>query len=558
MVSVVQQLVSERYPNVHLESEVQGWAFLEAFETGISAYNAIPQPSAKDDRWLGVCLYQLFRDSEALDVLHRAVARGEEGARINLAHLLRFIERSDEAELELRSVDVDALSHYDTVFFRRVLSLHEENTGNLRDALRAAEEAWKLVQGLPEFKLLAPAILAQLAVLHGRIGRSQRALWFLERGLQLTGGVEHLKVRLKRVSVLINLGRYQEALNELRAVDIGTAPAAFGVEMQWLRGDLAWCTGNVDEAVTNLSEAGLTARRLQLGFEELLCRLALVRVAVLRQDHILAREQLMRAQGLISDRSDRLVFRFREVLLLHWEGTYTPNHAIDELQALIEAFGDMGLLQEQCAVRLHMADIMRSLGNEDYVRELDQIQALSVSLQNQAFLAREWPLLPDLQKIAQRTHSRIAGRMTPVVEVLTLGQEQLVFEHRPVSIPLRRGVEVLAYFLENKAITLKDLLADIFPEDKPSSAKSYFHQFRHQLRENIDGLEIEFDSESKMYRLKSEIDILWDVAELRAGRVMSETGQFLPKSNNAWALKVDQELAASRREVGTQATVTAG
>ena len=85
-------------------------------------------------------------------------------------------------------------------------------------------------------------------------------------------------------------------------------------------------------------------------------------------------------------------------------------------------------------------------------------------------------------------------------------------------------------------------MADIFPDEKPSSAKSYFHQFRHQLRENLEGVEIEYDSEAKLYRLKSEIDVLWDVSELRSGRIMGETGVFLPTSGNEWAYLVDHDL----------------
>ena len=85
-------------------------------------------------------------------------------------------------------------------------------------------------------------------------------------------------------------------------------------------------------------------------------------------------------------------------------------------------------------------------------------------------------------------------------------------------------------------------MADVFPDEKPSAAKSYFHQFRHQLREQLSTVEIEFDSEAKLYRLRSEIDILWDVVELRAGRVMGETGTFLPSSGNEWVYQVDRSL----------------
>ena len=111
-----------------------------------------------------------------------------------------------------------------------------------------------------------------------------------------------------------------------------------------------------------------------------------------------------------------------------------------------------------------------------------------------------------------------------------------------MGIPMRRGVELLAYFLEYKAVSLAKLVVEVFPEEKYRSAKSYFHQFRHQLKANVPGLEIEFDADARLYRLKSGIDIVWDVAELRAGRFEGEPGVFLPSSGNAWAMEVDQAI----------------
>jgi len=236
-------------------------------------------------------------------------------------------------------------------------------------------------------------------------------------------------------------------------------------------------------------------------------------------------------------------------------GTYTPAHTLEELRALAAELGEIGLLQEEGAVRLHIAQIHLNLNSDEYLKELDKVQALTVSLQNQAFLSREWKLLPGLHKAALSTHGRIAGRPSIVLEVYTLGGEHLNLDSRPINVPLRRGIEVLAYFLEHKAVTLKRLLMDIFPDDKPRSAKSYFHQFRHQLRENVQGLEIEYDSESKMYRLKSEIDIVWDVSELRAGRIMGETGIFLPSSGNDWALLVERSLDTYREAAGVLETI---
>ncbi len=284
------------------------------------------------------------------------------------------------------------------------------------------------------------------------------------------------------------------------------------------------------------------AIKFQFTYEEFLCRLPLVCILGLKGEYPDAFDHLMRAQTLISDKSDRLIFRFREVLLNYWTKRYTISHALQEFEGLMQAFGEMGLLQEQAAVRLHHAELLRLSGLDGWQRTLDELEALSVSLQNQALLAREWTLLPELRQIAARTHSRIAGPSVPVLEIFTLGDERMLLDDAPVHIPLRRGIELMAYFLEHKAVSLQQILSDVFHNEKPSAAKSYFHQFRHQLREALDGVEIEYDAESRLYRLKSEIDVLWDVSELRAGRVMGETGIFLPSSDNQWAYRVDQEL----------------
>src|SRR5690606_17458051 len=209
----------------------------------------------------------------------------------------------------LEKVDISALSAYDQALYYRILSIREETNGNLREALKAAEEAWRRVQGVPEYVFLAPSILAQLAVLHGRIGRSQRALWFLERGLQITVGTERLKIRLRRAVVLVNLGRYHEAQIELDSLDLAEAPEAYQVERRMLFGEVAWATGNLALAIQHYTSAIALAMRQQFGFEEMACRLAMVCILGARGEFSGASSHLARAQVLISDRSDRLLFR---------------------------------------------------------------------------------------------------------------------------------------------------------------------------------------------------------------------------------------------------------
>jgi tetratricopeptide (TPR) repeat protein len=334
LLEVAQAAVAKRYPAIRLESPIQGWAYVEQFRAGIEAYEAIANPLSVDDRWLGVCYFQLLDDMQALEAFYRAVARGESAARINLAHLLRFLERGEEAARELRAVHVEGLNEYDRVFLLRVTSLDEENNGNLREALRTAEEAWKRVQGLPEFELLAPPILAQLGILHGRIGRAQRALWFLERGLQVTVGLERTKVQLRRVPVLTNLGRHHESMTELEAISKSDLPPSFAAELDMLRGEISWAQGRTEAAAASFHRCLASAAKLHVTYEEFVSRLALVALASLRPTRDETGEHLARAQSLISDKSDRLAYRFREIGLRLRFGEYTPEHALKEYLAL--------------------------------------------------------------------------------------------------------------------------------------------------------------------------------------------------------------------------------
>lgn len=550
----VEVLVHSRFPGLALESPVQGWAYLQEFAQGIRAYNVLVNPTAEDDRWLGVCYFQLLDDQKALDAFFRAVQRGDQAAKINLAQVLRFLDRGEEAARELTSIRPESLNSYDHVFYLRIVSVHEENNGNLRAALKAAEEAWRRVQGIPEYPILAPSILSQLGTLHSRNGRAQRALWFLERAIQTTDGLEHLKSRLRRAAILNTLGRHREASAELETLLRHGVPRSFLPELYCYRGEIAWSGGHLDAAKAAfqdcITECVAVTRELQFTFEEFIARLSMVAIYC-TQDHLSldeARAHLARAQGLASDKSDRLHFRYREIYLLWCSRDYATEHALAELTALDEEFEEMGLLQEQAVVKLHRAGLLNEQSSDRTVRVLEELQGLTVTLQNQAFLTREWGLFPSLRRFARKTHPGLLGDSLGVLQLHTLGEERILLAGDPINIPLRRGVEILAYFLEHKAVSLNQLLLDIFPEEKPRSAKSYFHQFRHQLKEHIDGVEIEYDRESRLYMLKSEIDILWDVAELRAGRRSDDVGLFLPSSGTDWALTVDHSLERYRSE----------
>ena len=544
MPSNIQALINEKYPHVVLESPIQGWVYLEEFDEGITQYESLKHPTAQDDRWAGVCYFHKVEDMRAIELYYRAIARGEQSARINLAHAYHFIERGAEVMSELMQVNFEQLNPYDKVFFLRVKSIHIENNGDLIEALRIAEEAWRYVQGITEFPLIAPAVLNQLGVLHGRIGRAPRALWYLDRSLEMTDGRSQKRVLIKRAYVLNTLGRYTEALQELNEIDDNTFPA----EKLMYLADATWATRNINQAIELYEQAVLTGITKQLSYEEFYARLALVAILGQRNNLAQAGEHLARAKMLISDKSDELNYKFREALYLCWKGELSTEETITLLKELLNDFGTMGLLQEHGWVRLHLAEMYRRSNNDDYINELNELQTLSATLQNKAFLAREWTLLPELRELALKSHPDIAGKAPTVLEVYSMGEPKLVLGGQIVTIRLTKGIEVLTYFLEHDNVSLKKLLLDIFADEKPKSAKAYFHQFRKELQERIPGLSVLYNPEERTYSLKSDIDILWDVAELRAGRKMGSLGIFLESSGSEWVEQLEFELSALKDE----------
>lgn len=542
----VQERIFQRAPDLVLESEVQGWFYLGEYARGIAAYRNLKQPSAKDDRWLGDCLSMTRNHMEALEALYRAIAKGEEAAHIQLARVFNFVERSADAERELNGINPTQLSPADKVIYHRAQSIQEEYGGRFQQALKAADEAWRLVQGLPEFVFLAPWILIRLGRLQSQLGRAQRALWAFDRAVEVLSGQKPPYLSLSRVDGLISLGRYGEALAEIEALRrLRLSPADDALRLM-CRADVAWATGNLHGAVEWYGQAIERAVEVT-GSTEFSARLALVVLLGKQGAFEAAYEHLLRAQTLVNYSVDQAHYRFRETLLQYWRGGCTSEQARQTLEELIEEYGAMGLPQEQGWVRLHLAELHRAQG-DDYLTELDKLQALGVVLQNKNYLTREWTLLPELHEAALLSHPQIAGKAPVVLEVYSMGEEKLVLGGKVVSIRLRRGLELLTYFLEHAEVQLRRLLLDVFPDDKPKSARIYFHQFRHELGERVPGLRIEYDAEARVYRLHSELDILWDVHEVRSGRKMGDMGIFLPSCGNEWAQEIEQEMEGRREE----------
>lgn len=388
-----------QYPGIIVLSDVQAHALLGEHEEGLKAFFESPSPTPSDYRWKGVCHFSLFQDDEAINAYEHAISLGAQAARINLAHSLAFVDRSHEIGGQLEQVSFDDLSLYDQVFYLRVKSLNDERNGELHVALRQAEHAWRLIQGAPEFSLLAPQLLNQLGILHGRIGRAQRALWYLDRNLELAEGDANTRVRLTRLRVLNTLGRLEEARHEFEL--LGELPPQYLALVRIRGAELSWAEGDTSQAIAAYKEAVSAAQELGQSFEEFQASIDLAVLKAHFSNSPNSVDELMqRAQTLVADRSDRLLYRFREILILSCRGSYIAEHTAAELATVSRQFGEMGLLQEQGWVDGHRAKYLHESGSVDQSqRVLESLRALASTLQNPAYLAREWHLMPEFVHI---------------------------------------------------------------------------------------------------------------------------------------------------------------
>ena len=536
----IDYLVSKSHPGVVIESPVQGWVFMRRFDEGISCYNELSDKTGIDDRWAGICYFHLHEDMRAVELFYRAIDRGVEAARINLAHALAYIERGDEVIPELLRVDREALPIYDKVLYYRVKSLHEETSGDLLTALADAETAWSLVQQAPQFSILAPDILSQLAVLNGRVGQAKRALDFIEQNLTIAAGVDAIRARIHRAQILITLGRFSSAISELSALQQSDVPKHLIAILQIHLAEAEWALGNIKHAISLFEEAADLAAELEIGYEEFLARISLATLLGRENRIDLADEHLGYAERLVGDRSDRLNYRFREILLSRQRGSIGATEAIPELRTVEAELGKMGACQEQGWVKLHIARELWGLGVEDYQDVLQELNCLAQELMNPAFLTRELVLVPEFAKVVTTVLAMPEGG--PGLEIRSLGMIEVRLEGKQVRLPLTRGPELLCYFLEHGSASLGQIMSDLFENYKLRSARSYFHQFRHQLAKHIAGLSIEFDRDTGKYRIISEISIDWDVTRLRLGDSTLVGLEFLPGSSSSWVRKLNAQL----------------
>jgi tetratricopeptide (TPR) repeat protein len=171
----------------------EGWEF----------YQQISMPSPTDDRWAGICLWNLGRLEDARTMFTRAKRRGEIGAVIGLASISRLLGSFDDCEAYLESVFDSSLSPDDWVRALRERGDLCLARNQLKAAVESYSEARLEAELCNEAKTLIPMIDQSLGYTYHLLGNDRKAKEVLDRALLSTNPLLRFYVHMTRTFVCI-------------------------------------------------------------------------------------------------------------------------------------------------------------------------------------------------------------------------------------------------------------------------------------------------------------------------------------------------------------------
>ena len=551
---------------------VLGLILTAGYEGAVRAYRALPAPRPVDDRWGAYAIFCAQDALEAKDLLVRAVARGEQAARIELATVERHLGRLSAAQACLQALVLSKLDAFDTCLARRELGAIALSLGKLPEAVEHLEAAWAIASGDPWSAALKPQVAQLLGFVLSQQGLGRQAVHYLDQAVRLAQPGRRAYPLIARALALVYDARFEQAERDLTLLGAGPAlqPNA-GVLRTFVLGELRRSQGRWREAREALESAVRLARAAADPQAEFHALLALSSVLCAQGELNDALGAISRAEALAGDDRDRAFLNLRR-------GSWRLSAGGDgerDLQGALQGFRALPGGREAAWSLVQLA--RSSLGANhpaQACKHLEDAVSLCQGLGGSGVLVSELRLAPAVADFiaAQPENSYVHwglagwrashGVAPSSVRLLTLGRESLVVDDHAARLTLRRTIEILVYVLAHPGLTLERLLAALWPDEAPRRASSYFHQTRHQLAKAVPGLAISFDGESRTYRVStSGFDLFCDYTEVkRLLSTESEDGfqQALELYRGPFLDSVDTQWARLERETMEWSMVRSG
>ncbi|WP_148234926.1 hypothetical protein [Deinococcus maricopensis] len=516
-----------------------------------AAYTHLHAPAPADTVWAVRALMLLREEHRAHDLIRAPVGADAPGARAELARILLFLGRPDDALRTLDAERPERLTPLDEAVWWRTRARTLAFSRSYRLGLDHAERAWDALQRAApdEIACYAPMVLGQVGEFQLYTGDAHGAHLTLRQALARvtdgSSGAPYLHAIL--VEGALHLARWDDALDHL--LKLGAARGAcqqYRTRYSWGRYFLA--IGDLDRAEREMQLVASAAFEQVHRDLEFWARLTLASLRAHAGDAPACEAALLRAEELLRtlpSKEHHAGFALRRAACLLRLGA-PPDATIEDLLTRAhDVHAHIDLPLDAGVALLHQCELYRCRGDAARLgATVTALRALCARLRNPRFLDREFPLLPELRAVLAGTLEGL-GPERPVLELTTLGAERLHLAGHAVHIPMRRALEVLAYLTEHGAVPLNVLLADVFGEMSPRAARNYFHQVRHEVAQRLPQVRVLYDAASREYRLETSLRIVWDVAEVRAGRRALGGRLFLPGSGSWWAEQVNAELQAA-------------
>ena len=549
------------------------------YESGLTVFKSIGQPSPEEQRWAAVCHYNLKQYFEAKDLLELAQARGCHGATIELATVLRLMGQPVEALAQLDRLNRAGLSDHENALEHRERGLLEYVQGDYKHALRLLEEAWLIIRRT-DLRGPQSAIGQTLGFMFYAMGQNQQALHYLKRALEGAGSARAARIRVTKAGCLVGLGMLSEAGSDLQIASesLEVVPALFG-SFAYTSGLLARAQNRLADALSHFDAAIEFA--LQQPELETECYAQLQAAAVLMTVGKLdeAGSRLTRAQALVEScgLKGRALLELRQGTLMGLSNdSAVVCGGVQLLKQAHQGFVDMHFERGVVSSKLYLAEVYLLQGNVLAARDsLESVNDARLAMACTAALGELIHLpktlvflqaLPSGDVLHVMLEDWSNGPETPLyrVELITFGKSELRVNGKRIGLEITGTVELLAYLLMNPNRTRDDILTTLFANKGEQRAANYFHQAKLTLQRATSVIKVLYDKAKKTYRVNCDIPMfVWDAIELQKilsgsdeNRILTAleyvSGAFLSDSDSDWAVLEREKMSWSVVKVGLE------
>jgi tetratricopeptide (TPR) repeat protein len=519
-------------------SSIQRLAQNACYTEGLEFHQQLSMPSAADDRWAAICLWNLGRLEDARIMFTRAKRRGELGALIGLASICRLMGSLNDCETYLDTAFDSALSPDDWVrALRERGDLHMARS-EFKRAVQAFSDARLEAELCNDAKALIPIIDQSLGYAHHLLGNDRKARELLDRALMSTNVTFRLSVRVTRMFVYLYSGEFLSMESELLHQDFQS------LNNLYLSSLKLYISGIYKIIQTDWENARLIfIENIEIseknGFieTEYFAKLGLCKTYIGLKHFDDARGALKRAENL--DLNPQCLAAKDLTAGILWTNLSQLEKAHECLSKAQEYYQTHEMARELAWTHLHFAVWhLKNNDSEAASNSLEHVADIANALGGTAFLMLELRLISDIQALAAIATPYGLNALKPVLEANLEPEEvQIPLEHRPAVNEFRirafgqpmllangkpvhlsstaKTLEVLSYLMLHPMSTLEKILTEVFEESDPKAARNNFHQIKHQLVQHSNGLQIAYDRVTRTYSLEAKnASLTWDYSEM--------------------------------------------